>query len=302
MLSLTREFRRFRRGVRFVLRHPLARRHRAAALKRYVLFHVTHMLLPRPRVYPWVGPLELIAYRGGGPDPANIYTGLPDLEVMSFLVHFLRAGDLFVDVGANAGTYSLLASGICGAKSIAVEPVPSTFSDLQANVSLNNLRHLVTCINAAVGSSAGQLRVTSRLGSMNRVLLDGETTGDEGVWVEAVRLDDLLDGQFPAAIKIDTEGYEFQVLAGASRSLACQSCHAVVVETLFGARYGHCDSELHAILANHGFAPSAYDPFTRRVHQPSGPLGFNWLYLRDLEAISARIADAPPLRVLNVAL
>jgi len=42
---------------------------------------------------------------------------------MGFLLHFLRKDDLFLDVGANIGSYTVLAGGAVGAKSISFEPV-----------------------------------------------------------------------------------------------------------------------------------------------------------------------------------
>ena len=51
----------------------------------------------------------------------NIYCGLHDFEEMSFLMHFLRAGDVFADVGVNVGAYSMLAASV-GARAIAFEP------------------------------------------------------------------------------------------------------------------------------------------------------------------------------------
>jgi hypothetical protein len=40
----------------------------------------------------------------------NLYVGLHEFEEMAFLLHFLRPGDLFADVGANVGSYTILAA------------------------------------------------------------------------------------------------------------------------------------------------------------------------------------------------
>jgi thymidylate synthase len=57
----------------------------------------------------------------------NIYAGLHEFEDMAFLLHLLRSEDMFADVGSNIGSYTILASGVVGAKSVAFEPVPSTY-------------------------------------------------------------------------------------------------------------------------------------------------------------------------------
>lgn len=58
-------------------------------------------------------------------------------------LHFLRPGDLFLDIGANVGTYTVLASGVCGGKIMAFEPDPRTLRHLQRNIELNQLENLV---------------------------------------------------------------------------------------------------------------------------------------------------------------
>jgi hypothetical protein len=55
----------------------------------------------------------------------NLYAGLHEFSEMGFLLHLLRQNDLFVDVGANLGSYTVLASAVCQARNIAFEPVPA---------------------------------------------------------------------------------------------------------------------------------------------------------------------------------
>ncbi len=62
---------------------------------------------------------------------------------MSFVLHFLRNTDLFIDVGANLGAYSILASSVSGARTIAFEPVPHTFQLLKNNIALNRQFNLL---------------------------------------------------------------------------------------------------------------------------------------------------------------
>jgi hypothetical protein len=61
----------------------------------------------------------------------NIYTGLHEFEDMSFLLHFLRPADLFIDIGANVGAYTIFASGIVAATSISIEPISQIFEILK---------------------------------------------------------------------------------------------------------------------------------------------------------------------------
>ena len=91
---------------------------------------------------------------------------------MAFTVHLLRDSDLFVDVGANVGTYSVLASGVSGAKTIALEPVPSTFDKLVDHINLNRINGLVDARQIGVSSSPGRLSFTADKGATNTVVAD----------------------------------------------------------------------------------------------------------------------------------
>jgi hypothetical protein len=59
-------------------------------------------------VYPYIGETSFIASPGMAGIVGNIYTGLEDFEEQGFLLHIIRKDDLFVDVGANVGGYTLL--------------------------------------------------------------------------------------------------------------------------------------------------------------------------------------------------
>lgn len=102
----------------------------------------------------------------------NIYTGLHEFTDMMLTLHFLRRGDLFLDIGANVGTYAVLASGVCGADTWAFEPDPGTVSDLKSNLAINGLEELVTVYDIALGASEGEVGFTIGLDTANRVISD----------------------------------------------------------------------------------------------------------------------------------
>jgi predicted RNA methylase len=62
--------------------------------------------------------------------------------VHDFVVDTLGPGDIFIDVGANIGYYSILASKLIGVNGrvFAVEPIPSTAGVLRFNLKINSLR------------------------------------------------------------------------------------------------------------------------------------------------------------------
>src|SRR5262249_15085658 len=140
----------------------------------------------------------------------NIYVGLHEFPDMMFLLHFLRSGDLFLDIGANVGTYTVLASGVCKAKTWAFEPDPETMLSLKRNIEINNLNDLVTVYELALGATETEVGFTIGRDTENRVAaVDGHCRV-----VAQKTLDSLLSGFDPTFAKLDVEGYEEEVLRG----------------------------------------------------------------------------------------
>ena len=199
------------RLLSFTLRHPLNRHKKMAALSRVVRWQLASRFLPGECALPFVNQTKLFVKRGMTGATGNWYCGLHEEAEMAFVLHALRPSDLFVDVGANIGSYTVLAAGAVGADVITVEPVPSTFGSLRRNVWLNDLDQRVQCVNAGLGEAEGELHFTAGQDTTNHVLAPGEST--ESVPVRVMRLDDLCATRIPAMIKIDVEGYEQAVIA-----------------------------------------------------------------------------------------
>src|SRR5947209_1032427 len=94
----------------FLWRHPIASRNRPAALARWLRWQVGARILNGQAVVPFVQGSRLLVRRGMTGATGNIYTGLHEFEEMAFTLHLLRPGELFVDVGANVGVYTVLAA------------------------------------------------------------------------------------------------------------------------------------------------------------------------------------------------
>src|SRR5690606_16689638 len=117
-----------------------------------------------------------------------------------------RPGELFADIGANAGAYAVLAASTAGARVIAVEPVPDTLARLRANVVLNGLGSVVRVEACVLSSESGTVRFTSGCDTTNRVVSGDATRGAPEL--PARTADELFAGERPAVMKIDVEGHE----------------------------------------------------------------------------------------------
>ena len=162
--------------LRFIVSHPLNRGRPLSALGRFVGWQITSRLRAEIE-FEWIEGAKLIVSRGMTGATGNIYCGLHEFVEMSFLVHLLRPNDLFLDIGANIGSYTILAAKVCKARAIAFEPDPDTARALRRNIAINHLNALADVREAALGGAHGEIAFTVGLDTMNRVARpDDEST------------------------------------------------------------------------------------------------------------------------------
>jgi FkbM family methyltransferase len=227
----------------------------------------------------------------------NWYCGLHEVDDMGFVLHMLGPDDLFVDVGANIGSYTVMAAGAVGASVIAVEPLPTTFKKLHTNIAINGIAGKVDAHCLGLSSSSGEIVFTAGLDTMNRVALPGEALATVSVPVRT--LDELTAGLNPRLIKIDVEGHEAAVLAGGSNTLSLPSLEAVLMETNgSGAKYGVSDESLMETMHGHGFEPYAYDALKREI-TPALYGSRNTIFIRNRRAAEARCKAADRYSLIN---
>ena len=142
------------------------------------------------------------------------------------LRRLVAAGDWVIDVGANVG---LVTSRLCqlvgpGGAVWAVEPLPRNVERLEALRARNGLGQL-TVLPVALASEAGTARLRLPIrggGAFGSFVATWETCGE--IDVATARLDDLVAERRPPGplrlVKIDAEGFEPQVLAGATETLS----------------------------------------------------------------------------------
>jgi FkbM family methyltransferase len=284
----------------FIINHPLSRRKRIASIIRWLKWQIGIRLVPGPVVVSFVNDSVLLVERGMTGATGNIYTGLHEFEDMAFVLHMLRKGDLFVDIGANVGSYTILASGAVGAECISIEPIPATYGHLMRNIGLNNIGGIVDTRNIGVGPGDGFLPFTTGEDTMNRVL--GETVSNKTgtVMVKVSTLDNVVGDRLPRLIKIDVEGFESSVIASAHNVLSKDSLVSVIVELNgSGGRYGFTDAGVHSKMLDFGFRPFIYEPFERKLSPLEGKneKSGNTLYIRDLNFVRDRVATAQKFRI-----
>ena len=213
-----------------------------------------------------------VSYRldPNGPIGAVIRSqGAYEPEVSLFLMRVLRDGDLFVDIGAHVGYFSILAAKLVGEKGqvISFEPEDINFEHLKSNMALNNLYNITLF----------QRPVTEKI-EMRTFYINSDGDGGHALWdpglfpgnerskakpqprnVETITLDAVLSDKVvkkqPKIIKIDTEGAEKNVLEGARDMLEKRRVPFVICELHeFGLReMGASQDGLRSFMRDYGY-------------------------------------------------
>jgi FkbM family methyltransferase len=284
--------------IQFIIRHPLNQKNKRKALLRFMNWQLSHIFNPYPIIYPYTSKCRLIIKKGMAGATGNLYCGLHEYQDMFLLLHLLRPKDLFVDIGANIGSYSMLSAAHIGCDTIAIEPVPATFNHLLDNIRINEVKEKVEALNIALGSQEGTTAFTTNFGTMNHVATSNDR---DTILVTVSSLDKILGGRIPILLKIDVEGFESEVLNGASQTLADDNLKAIIIELNgSGTRYNYNESAIQNKLYALGFKPYSYNPIKRELlKQNDLNISDNFLYLRDIDFITGRIQQADKISILG---
>jgi FkbM family methyltransferase len=223
-----------------------------------------------------------------------------------FINRFLRPGDVFVDVGANIGLFTLIAAERVGpgGKVLAFEPTAKTFGRLVDNVQLNKLSN-VECFKLALSDSQGHLQLAASTNgrdawnSLVTVAL-GESLETELVgvvdWDQFARQRELGSGSV-TMMKIDVEGWESRVLEGGKEFFSGSDAPVLQVEFTDAAAES-AGSSCHILyegLQSFGYEMFIYDPDKGRLVHESRRAKYPYLNLiaaKDPKFVNLRIGSA----------
>jgi FkbM family methyltransferase len=173
--------------------------------------------------------------------PWLLLDGLWEANVTGWLQRTLQPGQVFVDVGANIGYFTLLGGQLVGpaGRVVAIEAHPGSAELLRRNVVINGMHHHVEVRHSAAWSRQTTVQfhlrahfaANSSVGSVGTAGLAELDDSEETVEVDAVPLDDLL-AELPRVdvIKVDVEGAEGHVFTGLDRTLRANPDITVMFE------------------------------------------------------------------------
>lgn len=228
-------------------------------------------------------------------------TTIPYLETFD-------SNDVFLDIGANIGMYSIYAAVMTGCRVYCVEPEALNFAELNKNIYLNNLHDRVLAFCAAAGErmEIGKLLLGAFAVGHSHHDYNESTWRKDMQWTPEIKVDRaqripqgtvsvpidelVASGVVPQPnhIKIDVDGHEPMVIAGAQRTLANPALKTVLVEIDFGI--GACSAIIDQMVAQ-GWSYSTDQLITNRTMIMKAERvnqlreikkdGFNYIFYRD---------------------
>ncbi|MFC1992459.1 FkbM family methyltransferase [Chloroflexota bacterium] len=147
----------------------------------------------------------------------HIITGIWEELTTALFMRAIKEGDIVVDIGANIGYFTLLASRLVGdnGKVFAFEPEPVNFSLLVKNIEENGYKNVIS-VQKCVAKTTGTVRLFVDEGCALTHSICKHGDSEHSIEIEAVSLDDFfLEKEHPINIvKIDIEGAEMEALLG----------------------------------------------------------------------------------------
>lgn len=272
-----------------LIKHPLNCKNKFKALLSFVNWQIRLRLVnPYEIVTSFTSKSKFIVKKGRTGLTGNLYCGLHEFEDMMFLLHFLRSEDQFFDIGANVGSYSILANSHVGAKTISFEPLPATIELLKNNKAINAKNESWQIEKLAIGDKENSLWFTSDRDTMNQIV--DESYQGSKIKVEVISLDQYCNEKniVPNLIKVDAEGFDENVIVGGENTLANELVQALIIES---------DTEIvQSKLSNAGFEPYTYEPFSRKLTKGFN-FGCNQIYIKDIDFVSERIMHAEKVSI-----
>jgi len=189
-------------------------------------------------------------------------TGRWDDDVGRVILSRLKTDDVFVDIGANVGYFSLLASQICS-KVISFEPNPTCLAQLNRNIEINKRQNIdVRPVGLADKRGIAEFHVANASNIGGGSLREGS---GEKFSVQLDTLDSQLSAQPIRLIKIDIEGAEVLALKGASAILSRPDAPDVICEISENTlqQLGSSKEELFRLMSSHGYKNKIISPIRK---------------------------------------
>lgn len=265
--------------------NPITKKNKILTLSKIIITFLI-LLLRRKMKVNWINNIKF--YINGIRDFSSIFNYffiLFDYEEMKFISKLNSNNIIFIDIGANVGIYSMLASALNFKKIFAFEPNTFVFGNLYKNIKLNSLR--VTLENKAVGSKLTKVNISKNLNDQNFVT-NTKKLNIETEEVECVTIDSLNFFDENLFIKIDVEGYEYEVLKGLTNTFFKNKNIIILIEL----NKNHSNTKnIFNFLKNNNFVNFGYKVMENQIYLKKYPNLFNEFFTNNFEDTKKMISN-----------
>jgi FkbM family methyltransferase len=207
-----------------------------------------------------------------------LMNGMWEAQETAFLNNNLKPGDVFVDVGAHVGYYTLLAAKLVGetGKVIAVEPNPPTIVRLEKDIALNPFKNIlvqkVACTDKETTLKFFQASLEN---TGNSSMSQSNAKDSTEITVQGVPLDKIVQDlgiQRVDMVKIDVEGGEMSVLGGMTNIIATyHPKFAIELKDDLLKNMGSSLAAAKALFIGNGYTLQAFDGIDNYYWVPAPP-------------------------------
>jgi len=301
------KFKKFFRSVSTLLDSPIARENKLRVVFNIFLLQIRKNISKKPFIFRTC--TNSFAYVQKDIDTSGasglFYCGLIEANEIICAWHLLRPNDIFFDIGANQGAWGLI---LCSKKIFCHEFEPSsvTFKSLKRQIFFNkSLNNFLKPHKLAISNKNGIVQFTVGRGQNNQIKSDFSVDNLKSSYeeVKVSTLDSIAEKYgYPSVIKIDTEGFNNEVLEKGQKVLKNKSLKALFIETF--RKYDSKSKrfiEMEKNLASHGFYPYFYN-ITKRQFTPINKFnegGQDTIYLRHNEENLLLVKESQPIKVFN---
>lgn len=280
-------------SIRNLLASPYNQKHLLFAIKRFVQWKLIRIFRRRNVRYRiWDNRIWILDY-----DSLQsmwiMYNYILDWEEFNLIKNYVNPGDQILDVGANAGAYSIWMSKFIHppGRLHSFEPDQGNFGKLQMNISVNGIGDRIQANRCALSDKNGIIHFTTGLDRENHIAHEG---AENIVSVDTLTLDSYFEtNSIPQVtyMKIDVEGFEYMVLKGAHKILSGKDIDILQLEINHAVQNaGVSVDDLLQLLAQFDYSLCRYDVQANQLI----PIGYykereNYFAVSDLNRINLKL-------------
>lgn len=254
------------KSLKGVLNHPNNTNSTIRTIVRIIWWKINQSIFKFPAIIEISEGVRCICYPDNSYGGLVVYTKLPEYYDMKFMIKIINKNDIFVDVGAGIGDYSIIAASIIDkGKVYAFEPDQRARKIFIENITLNKMKNKIQVEGQIVSDKEGHEYFKSEKQSE----ISHISLSDRGTSIKSLTLDKYLKKyniKRIKLIKIDVEGAELKVLKGLENIITTHAIDSLIVEVNKNSKkYGFSRNDLINFFESHDYEIFYYDKLGRFI-------------------------------------